>query len=992
MSSLQSLAGSYKANKQAMSIHSGNITSSAANAAKAREAFFLPSSVQTSKGSMSAGVQMKHRNAIDIQGSVNAAERQTYMAINGNGFFPVLDSNGNFRLTRVGSFDIGPAGEFVNEAGAQLIAWKLDEQGRMPGANGNEDQRQPDLVTTLEKVDVQGLSGTPKATSRIGLDMRLNAAQEVVKGPGQKIIFDTNDKLNGFLTSNDVIAPNGDNIAIGDKISINVAGNDPVEYEYGGISRSFRIDSRPIFGRTNSARAFNGIVEGDRLRVTVGQEEHIDLKFKSGSPSASKGEFNSLQSLSSALNEIDNITARIAENTLHIATKDGTSRVMFDNIDDTNFTGEIGLSNIDAAEGVNRFSTLGKLEEMLKDQDGISTKRSGRGMKVFATDPLNSITFKATAERENPINYISATGVDEDTIEGARALRTIRIHSPNHGLAQGDFVRVSGVSISDGITDGGTALNSIYYVSSTNNDSFTISMHQDIDTDELVNGVQLTESAGLNASWRKVTGQKTSTVDVTGQNVTADDTTDSVTINRNNIALDLGLQEDDVVYISGLGRIEDGGNSAIIPDGYYRVNDVNGDDQFSIAHTSLDSNFTMSNVHSFEVTKVGKSDGDNYVIDKSNTFEKISDERIRIYMPNHGLADGDYVAIGGDDIDDFDGIDKRYQIMARGSDNNGNAYFEIELTPQNVTALENEQFLDQNNYIDFFAKFDSTLSLSQRIDGEAIEAVYDPSAGSGRNLTDKQIETWEQPLTVYDSLGISHNLRIAFAKVGINSWATQLYAPAKSDGSRDVADKFGDGILASAILNFSEHGDLIEESLGEFSNPITIDWINGSAQQQITFKWQDAIGDEDFNEVFSSGGVRQLNGHNHLFFSDQDGHAPGRFLGIGIDGDTGTVIANFDNGATRAIYKIPLISVPANNGLQDLGAGLYIPTHDSGEIRIRESGAEGMGTIQGAAFEGSNIDQSEAVLNMTETATHNSFTAAAISKMQESEGELAKRM
>ena len=98
---------------------------------------------------VSGSVTTHIRNAISEQGVFSATTSVTDLAINGDGFFVVSDTDGTPFLTRAGSFVKSGEGELVNGAGYYLMGFAL--------ADGN-----PDVVANgiggLERVTISDLA------------------------------------------------------------------------------------------------------------------------------------------------------------------------------------------------------------------------------------------------------------------------------------------------------------------------------------------------------------------------------------------------------------------------------------------------------------------------------------------------------------------------------------------------------------------------------------------------------------------------------------------------------------------------------------------------------------------------------------------------------------------------------------------------------------------------------------------------------------------
>lgn len=149
--------------------------------------------------------------------------------------------------------------------------------------------------------------------------------------------------------------------------------------------------------------------------------------------------------------------------------------------------------------------------------------------------------------------------------------------------------------------------------------------------------------------------------------------------------------------------------------------------------------------------------------------------------------------------------------------------------------------------------------------------------------------------------------------------------------------------LSQGMLNFNGDGSLnagVDANGNIDVNLANIDWFNGASPQDI---------DIDI-EQFS-----QFAGQYNVIASDQNGASLGLRTGIEITRD-GLVVAQFSNGATAELYKIPLVTFANPNGLQEVSGTAYSETEASGEENLREAGTGGAGFLEPSTVESSNVD------------------------------------
>ena len=149
--------------------------------------------------------------------------------------------------------------------------------------------------------------------------------------------------------------------------------------------------------------------------------------------------------------------------------------------------------------------------------------------------------------------------------------------------------------------------------------------------------------------------------------------------------------------------------------------------------------------------------------------------------------------------------------------------------------------------------------------------------------------------------------------------------------------------LTTSLINFSGNGTInaIPDSNGNIDIELNqINWNNGSELQNI------AVDIERFSQFSSDYSV---------LFSDQDGAELGLRTGVQIDRE-GFVIAQFSNGASSVLYKLPLVTFANANGLSEVSGTAYTETENSGEENLREAGSGGAGFIEPSTLENSNVD------------------------------------
>ncbi|MGB3213749.1 MAG: flagellar hook-basal body complex protein, partial [Alphaproteobacteria bacterium] len=161
-------------------------------------------------------------------------------------------------------------------------------------------------------------------------------------------------------------------------------------------------------------------------------------------------------------------------------------------------------------------------------------------------------------------------------------------------------------------------------------------------------------------------------------------------------------------------------------------------------------------------------------------------------------------------------------------------------------------------------------------------------------------------------------------------WQVRIIDPNNNELSVGLLNFNGDGTI-NALADNASNTDI------ELNN---INWGNGSELQTI---------DIDI------GSFSQFSSDYTVLFSDQNGAELGLRTGVQIDRD-GFVIAQFSNGATTRLYKLPLVTFSNANGLREVSGTAYTETEGSGEENLREAGTGGAGFFEPSTLENSNVD------------------------------------
>jgi flagellar hook protein FlgE len=201
-------------------------------------------------------------------------------------------------------------------------------------------------------------------------------------------------------------------------------------------------------------------------------------------------------------------------------------------------------------------------------------------------------------------------------------------------------------------------------------------------------------------------------------------------------------------------------------------------------------------------------------------------------------------------------------------------------------------------------------------------------------------DTFDTPVTVYDSLGDTHVLTFTFTKTVANSWSYEADIPAA-----DVGQTGNPVSIATGNLTFNGNGQLTSPT-GNVTG-ITISGLADGASN-LNFNW-------DLYGANNSPIVTQVSSPSTTSLTQQDGYASGTLVNFNIQSD-GTIQGIFSNGQTLPLGQIALASFSNEQGLVRNGSNEFIASLSSGQPNIGAPNTGGRGTLAGGSLEQSNVD------------------------------------
>ncbi len=200
------------------------------------------------------------------------------------------------------------------------------------------------------------------------------------------------------------------------------------------------------------------------------------------------------------------------------------------------------------------------------------------------------------------------------------------------------------------------------------------------------------------------------------------------------------------------------------------------------------------------------------------------------------------------------------------------------------------------------------------------------------NAADATTYNFSNGMTIYDSLGAQHQLRLYYVKSAPNTW--NLHS--QIDGGATTAQ---------TNLVFNTSGVLTGGGAQTFSLPIT-----GGAATPLSVAM-------DFSNITQFGSASSLTDQT------QDGFTSGSFKSLSID-EEGRVVAQFTNGQTRTLSQVVLSRFTNPNGLARSGENGFAETIDSGAALDGAPTNNGLGRLIPQTIEQSNVDLGKEFVDM----------------------------
>jgi flagellar hook protein FlgE len=229
---------------------------------------------------------------------------------------------------------------------------------------------------------------------------------------------------------------------------------------------------------------------------------------------------------------------------------------------------------------------------------------------------------------------------------------------------------------------------------------------------------------------------------------------------------------------------------------------------------------------------------------------------------------------------------------------------------------------------------DIVLPIDQRAPAQATTAVelagnLDAQAADGT--------TRETAITVYDSLGTTHELKVVFTKNG-TAWDFAAFM----DG--------GTTAIGTGTVTFTPDGRLDSPE----TQTVSFTPTNGANAMSIELR---------FGTTGGLDGLTGFGGSLSAVLQQQDGYGAGELEQITID-KTGTITGAYSNGMVMTLAQIALADFENPGGLYREGGNLYTASPNSGDPVMSFVGEGSPSEIAAGTLEMSNVDLAQEFTNM----------------------------
>jgi flagellar hook protein FlgE len=238
---------------------------------------------------------------------------------------------------------------------------------------------------------------------------------------------------------------------------------------------------------------------------------------------------------------------------------------------------------------------------------------------------------------------------------------------------------------------------------------------------------------------------------------------------------------------------------------------------------------------------------------------------------------------------------------------------------------------------------------------------------------------FQRTINVYDSQGGQQPLQVSFVKTDANTWKYEVTYQGDKNTIK-APNTNAPTIIANGTATFNPDGTLasITPASGTGVAITPNPSVDGAFDIKIPFNDATVTSplknsgllpqtvNMNFGPLNSSVGLTQFDSASNLSSSTVNGALFGSLTGVTVDKD-GIVTAQFSNGLSQKVYKIPLATFANPDGLSSISGNAYTTSNKSGSPTISEANLGAAGTISAKNLEGSTVDLATEFTNLITT-------------------------
>lgn len=252
------------------------------------------------------------------------------------------------------------------------------------------------------------------------------------------------------------------------------------------------------------------------------------------------------------------------------------------------------------------------------------------------------------------------------------------------------------------------------------------------------------------------------------------------------------------------------------------------------------------------------------------------------------------------------------------------------------------------------AKATSQVTLAGNLDASAPTfdkgpyATLDPLDPDQRSLPQNAKSYKDASITVYDSLGSKHELKLVLWKVGKGQWDWKI-----NENGLDITGNVTE-VAGTHPFTFKDDGTL--DQTGFVPPKIKFTPKDGASDVTVLL-------DPRGGAIGGTNGLTQFAGQSNAVLRDQNGYASGTLQNFTID-RTGTIVGAFTNGTTVNLAQITLADFNNPGGLLRVGDNMYSVSGNSGSAVLGFALEGAQSEITSGALEMSNVDLAQEFTSM----------------------------